>query len=76
VNLGLLQNEEQATECLRHFATVTTEQGRVVAGGRDPYATDEPIELGYQRENREGGRFPGEHRLRVNSDLRPVRASK
>jgi SAM-dependent methyltransferase len=65
VNLGLLQNEAQATDTLRRFATVTTKEGRVVAGGRDPYATDDPVELDYQRHNREQGRLPGENRLRV-----------
>ncbi|MCA1706915.1 MAG: class I SAM-dependent methyltransferase [Actinobacteria bacterium] len=65
VNLGLLQSEEKATEYLLRFASVTTEQGRVVTGGRDPYGTDDPVELGYQRRNRERGRLPGEHRLRV-----------
>ena len=40
VNLGLLQNVDRAKECLRRFtAVVTTEQGRAVAGGRDPNGT-------------------------------------
>jgi hypothetical protein len=47
------------------LATVTTEQGHVVAGGRDPYGTSDPVELDYQRNNRERGRLPGENRLRV-----------
>jgi SAM-dependent methyltransferase len=65
VNFGLLGNEAKAVELLGRFAALTGEGGRVVAGSRDPYSTDDPIDLDYQQRNREGGRLAGQRRLRV-----------
>lgn len=65
VNFGLLGDEAKATELLRRFATITTESGRIVAGSRDPYATEDPVELQYQLHNRDSGRLGGQQRLRI-----------
>jgi hypothetical protein len=65
VNFGLLADEARATERLGRFAAITSERGRVVAGSRDPHATDDPVKLDYNRRNQESGRLAGHHRLRV-----------
>jgi SAM-dependent methyltransferase len=65
VNFGLLGDQSRASEFLRRFAAMTSENGRVVAGSRDPYSTDDAVELDYQRRNETQGRLAGQQRLRV-----------
>jgi SAM-dependent methyltransferase len=65
VNFGLLGDEAKATDLLGRFAAITSAVGRVVAGSRDPYATDDPVELDHHRRNQERGRLAGHDRLRV-----------
>ena len=65
VNFGLLGDAAKATELLSRFAAITSERGRVVAGSREPYATDDPVDLDYQQRNRDRGRLPGQRRLRI-----------
>ena len=44
---------------------MTSEQGRILAGLRNPYITDQPEHLEYHAWNRRRGRLPGEARIRV-----------
>ncbi|MDV6012495.1 class I SAM-dependent methyltransferase [Haloechinothrix sp. LS1_15] len=64
-NLGLLGGREQAQRVLEWLAGITTAGSRIVATGRDPYATDDPEHLTYHQRNRAHGRMPGQLRLRI-----------
>jgi SAM-dependent methyltransferase len=64
-NFGLFRSPTNAKRLLRRFAKLTTERGRIIAGTRDPYRTDDADHLAYHRRNRERGRIIGQVRIRV-----------
>jgi SAM-dependent methyltransferase len=64
-NFGLFGSAARARRLLRRLHGLTTDRGRVVATSNDPYATDDPEHLEYQRRNRARGRMSGQLRLRV-----------
>lgn len=64
-NLGLLSGRRKAPRILKLLHAATSEDGRIIAGCRDPYGTDEPDHLAYHRRNRSRGRMAGQVRIRV-----------
>lgn len=64
-NFSLLSNVKKAKRLLRTMHKITTEDGLIIAGNRDPYITDNPFHLIYHKANRKKGRLPGQLRVRV-----------
>src|SRR5215211_7145999 len=64
-NFGLFGSAIGARRMLRRLARITSPDARIVAGSRDPYATDNPDHLVYQESNRRQGRMSGQLRLRL-----------
>jgi SAM-dependent methyltransferase len=64
-NFGLFANPRRARWMLRRFKSVTSENGRVLAGCHDPHVTDDPVNRSYYERNRRRGRMAGEARFRV-----------
>ena len=63
-NFGLFGNPKRARRLLRRLHSMTTADARIIAETTDPYATDDPIDLAYQRKNRDKGRMSGQYRHR------------
>lgn len=68
-NFGLFGSAAGARRMLRRLARITSEDGRIVAGSRDPYGTDKPDHLAFQEQNRAQGRMSGQLRLRNRHGL-------
>jgi SAM-dependent methyltransferase len=66
-NLGLLGGREQSLETLREWARVAAPGARVIATGRDPYASQGSVHTLYHQANREAGRMAGQLRIRIRS---------
>jgi hypothetical protein len=64
-NFGLMGNRKRAKWLLRRFWNMTTPDGRIIAGTRNPYGTDDPAHLAYHARNRQHGRMSGQIRMRV-----------
>ena len=64
-NFALMGNPEKAVMLLKNFSKITSATARIIAGSYDPYKTDEPAHLEYQKENREKGRMSGQIKFRV-----------
>jgi SAM-dependent methyltransferase len=64
-NFCLIGSPRRARWLLRRMAVMTTTQGRILAGLRNPYGTDQPEHLEYHALNRSRGRLSGEARIRV-----------
>lgn len=64
-NFCLVGNPPRARWLLRRLAAMTSPQGRILAGLRNPYGTDQPEHLEYHAWNRSRGRLSGEARIRV-----------
>ena len=64
-NFGLFGGMRQGRRCLKQLSAVTTPQARIFAQTFDPYRTDNPLHLSYQRRNRKSGRLGGQIRLRT-----------
>jgi cyclopropane fatty-acyl-phospholipid synthase-like methyltransferase len=64
-NFGLFGNLRRARWLLRRFYGMTGENGRIIAESNDPYATDKPYHLVYQKWNRQRNRMTGQLRIRV-----------
>jgi len=64
-NFGLLENRVRGRRLLRHLFRMTTAQGRILAGERDPYLRAPAEHRRYHRRNRRRGRMGGQIRLRV-----------
>ena len=64
-NFCLVGDPRRARWLLRRLARMTSTQGRILAGLRNPYGTEQPEHLEYHARNRSRGRFPGEARIRV-----------
>ena len=50
---------------MRVFARITSQEGQIIAQAVDPYQTEEPSHLAYQRYNRRRGRMSGQIRIRI-----------
>jgi 2-polyprenyl-3-methyl-5-hydroxy-6-metoxy-1,4-benzoquinol methylase len=64
-NFGLLSNAKTARNILRKLSRITSPHARIIAGTRNPYATDDPKHRQYHRLNRKRGRMAGQIRMRV-----------
>lgn len=64
-NFGLLGRPRRARTLLRRLYRLTSPNGCLLAGTRDPYATTDPYHHAYHERNRARGRAPGQIRLRV-----------
>lgn len=64
-NFGLFGSRAKARRLLRRFHALTTEAARILAENIDPYSTENPSHLAYQRRNRDRGRMSGQLRIRV-----------
>lgn len=62
-NFGLFGSPARLRRILRGFEA--THATRIVAASLDPYQTDNPDHLRYQRRNRQRGRMSGQLRIRV-----------
>jgi SAM-dependent methyltransferase len=63
-NFGLFGSAAGARRMLSRLRGLTSAKARIVAGSRDPYATDKPVHLELHRRNRERGRMSGQLRVR------------
>jgi len=64
-NFGLLSNAQAAKVILRKLSRITSPHARIIAGSRNPYATNDPKHRQYHRRNRSRGRMAGQIRMRV-----------
>ena len=64
-NFGLVSNYIRAQWLLKRFASMTTDDGRIIAETMDPYKTDNPIHIDYHKYNRNRGRMSGQLRIRI-----------
>jgi len=64
-NFGLFGGLRQAKRLLKDLFKITSNQGQIIADATDPYQTNDPIHLQYQRFNRKRGRMSGQLRLRI-----------
>jgi len=64
-NFGLFENFNKARKLLVKLSRITTSRGRIIAETRNPYKTDSPEHLSYQKLNRKRGRMSGQVRIRV-----------
>ncbi len=66
-NFGLIGKPESAKKYLDLFNKITSSEGRIVAGCRDPYKTDNPRHILYHQRNIKAGRMAGLIRIRAKS---------
>lgn len=64
-NFGLFANKQRARWLLKRFYKMTTQNARIIAQSRNPYKTDDPCHLRYQKYNKTHRRMAGQIRLRV-----------
>jgi len=64
-NFGLFGGPSRARWLLRRFRRMTSDDARIIAESGDPYQTDRPEHLSYQRRNRRRGRMAGQLRIRI-----------
>ena len=64
-NFGLVGSYKRAQWLLRRFASMTTDDGKIIAETMDPYQTEDSAHLAYHQYNRERGRMGGQLRLRM-----------
>jgi SAM-dependent methyltransferase len=64
-NFGLFGSYDGAKTMLKRFATITPDNGRIIAETLNPYGTENPVHLDYHQRNRERGRMAGQIGLRV-----------
>lgn len=69
-NFGLVGTRATAPSVLAGLAAVTTDDARLLAGTRDPYAADDPNHTTYHELNRERGRLGGALRIRTRYERR------
>lgn len=64
-NFGLFGSAAGARVLLKKLARITSRGARIIAEGRDPYGTEDPVHLAYHQYNRRRGRMPGQLRIRI-----------
>ena len=64
-NFGLVGSFKRAQWLLKRFASMTTDDGKIIAETMDPYLTENPAHLAYHQFNRDRGRMSGQLRLRI-----------
>src|SRR5204862_3090726 len=66
---GLLESRDRAPIMLDALARLAEPGAWLIGQGTDPYATTDPVHVGYHRFNRERGRIGGQLRLRLRYRL-------
>lgn len=64
-NFGLFGNLKRAKSLLKKFHKITSTNALIIAETTDPYKTDNPFHLQYQKLNKRRGRMPGQLRIRI-----------
>jgi len=64
-NFGLFGSFKGAKVLLRKLHKITSSNAVIIAESNDPYKTDNPVHLRYQRDNRRRGRMSGQLRIRI-----------
>jgi hypothetical protein len=64
-NFGLFGGFKKARRILKQMQTITAAKAKIIAEAVDPYQTNNPLHLAYQRYNREQGRMSGQLRMRI-----------
>lgn len=64
-NFGLFGSHARARRLLRALHRITRREAVLLAQSLDPYQTDDPAHLAYQRRNRRRGRMSGQIRIRI-----------
>jgi len=64
-NFGLLENSAKAKRLLGKFYLATSETGRIIAQSSDPYTSQDPDTLDYQKTNRANNRMSGQLKMRL-----------
>jgi SAM-dependent methyltransferase len=64
-NFGLFGSRARAKTLLKRLDDITNNRAVILAESHNPYQTDNPMHLRYQRLNRRRGRMPGQIRIRV-----------
>jgi len=64
-NFGLFGNFKKAQRLLKRFHRMTSENAIIISEALDPYKTDNPAHLEYQKLNKKRGRMGGQARIRV-----------
>ena len=66
-NFSLFGNRETAQSMLKELYRITSDKGIIIAQISDS-KTEDPIHIGYQKNNIDNGRMPGEIQLRLKVD--------
>jgi SAM-dependent methyltransferase len=64
-NFGLFGSFKRARRLLKKFYRITSDDALIIAESNDPYKTDNPAHLEYQKINRRRGRMSGQLRIRI-----------
>jgi SAM-dependent methyltransferase len=64
-NFGLFGSFNKARLLLKKLSRIASPGGLIIAESNDPYQTDNPFHLQYQKANRRRGRMSGQLRIRI-----------
>jgi SAM-dependent methyltransferase len=64
-NFGLFGSFNNAKVLLNKLYNITSPNAKIIAESNDPYKTENPFHLNYQKANRRRGRMPGQLRIRI-----------
>ena len=64
-NFGLFGSFSNARLLLNRLCKITSPNAMIIAESNDPYKTENPFHLRYQKANRRRGRMPGQMRIRI-----------
>lgn len=64
-NLGLLSSSDVAGQVLDQIGNLLTDDGCIVGSSMDPHQRPAQRDLDYMTQNQNGGRLPGQYRLRL-----------
>ena len=64
-NFGLFGSFSNARLLLNKLYKITSPNAMIIAESNDPYKTENPFHLRYQKANRRRGRMPGQMRIRI-----------
>jgi hypothetical protein len=64
-NFGLFGSFSKAKVLLRKLHKITSQNAVIIAESNDPYRTENPFHLQYQKTNHKRGRMPGQMKIRI-----------
>ena len=64
-NFGLFGSRRKAKFLLKRMYGITSPEALIIVESVDPYDTDDPAHLNYQKRNRKRGRMAGQLRIRI-----------